>query len=144
MADIQGGTGFNDLAVARKSRCQELPELFGGHPVTTDLEPLFGVAFVIDVIGRIDENQIHKLRRHEVFYVGSKGGVSAKHAMISEHPHIARNGNLDLRQFRNRILIGEPVRRFLLGEQSRQVLVFKAGHMNVEVLFFKRRQFEPQ
>src|SRR4029077_9496031 len=82
VADIHRGAGFYDLAVARKSRCQELPELLGGHPVPTDLEPLFGVAFVIDVIRRIGENQIHRLRRHEVFYVGSKGGVSTKHAMI--------------------------------------------------------------
>jgi hypothetical protein len=85
-----GQTDGEAAAPRAGSTRQELLELFGGHPVPTDLEPLFGVAFVIDVVRRIGENQIHRLRRHEVFYVGSKSGVSAKHAMITECPHIAR------------------------------------------------------
>jgi len=123
VSDIQGGAGFDDVPVVRKSQRQKLSELFGSHSVPTDLEPLFGVAFVVDVVGRIGENQIHRLRRHEMFYVCSKSGVSAEHPMVTKHPHVARNRNGYLRQFRNRILVLEPVCRFLLGEQFRQVLV---------------------
>jgi hypothetical protein len=46
------------------------------HPVALDGEPVFGIAFVVHVVGRISEDQIGRIAVHQARDIIGIGGIA--------------------------------------------------------------------
>ena len=69
------------------------------------------------------------------------GRVADEQPVVAENPQIARDRDRRLRKFRNRVFVGQPLRRILRGEQPRQLFVLEADESEIEVLVLQRRKF---
>jgi hypothetical protein len=76
MADVEGGAGLHDPAIASKGRRQELAELLVRHLVALDGEPVLGVSFVVHVVGRVRKDKVGGMTVHELGDIGFVGGVA--------------------------------------------------------------------
>ena len=105
MANVHRGASLHHVPVRAKSGFQELLEVGVGHAIAFDLQSLFGVAFVIDVIRRVRENQICGAASHKLRDSVSIGCIAHEESVVSKDPKIAGEGNRRFRKFRNRILV---------------------------------------
>ena len=77
VADIHRGAGLHHSAVAGECLAEEPIELGGLHSAALDFELLLRVALVIDVVGRVREDQIRVLAGHEPLDVIAVRRISA-------------------------------------------------------------------
>ena len=55
--------------------------------------------------------------------------------MVAEDPEITSDCDGRLRSFRRRVLIGESFDGLLCSQQSRELIVFEAEQVQIEILF---------
>ena len=108
MAHVHRGAGLHDLPVAGK-RSQETARIAPAvirSPLI--VQPLFGVAFVVDVVWRIREHQVGGLAGHQLATSLSIASRRRRAACDRQEPKIARGGDRRLLELRDRILIRQP------------------------------------
>ncbi len=140
MASDEGerGARFEKTAIRAKRSLQELLEVAGGHPVVFDLQLVVGVARAIDVVRRTGENEVSRIGAHQPRDIGPTGGIADEEFVFSEKPKIRGSGDRRFRKLLDRVLIREPIRGFLRGEQSRQFFILEADEGNIEIFVLER------
>src|SRR5580704_4393477 len=58
VTNVQRCAGLDDAAIGSEHSIQELLELLRAHTVALDLQTVLRMSFVVDVVGRIGENQV--------------------------------------------------------------------------------------
>ena len=75
---------------------QELPELAFGHVVVLDF--LAVAALVVDVVGRVGEQQVSQLAVHQSLHVLRAGAVTTHDPVVAQQPDVAPLGDRLLRR----------------------------------------------
>jgi len=128
-------------AVGAKRGFQEPLELGIGHAVVLNRELFFCIACVLDVVGRIGENQVRRIADHQPCNVGLVCRVTDEQLVTSKNPQIPEQRNRRFRKLRDRIFVGHPLRGVLRREQPRQFLVIESDEADVEVFLLEGGQF---
>jgi hypothetical protein len=114
------------------------------HLVTLDRQLVRCVAFVIDVVGRIGEDEIRLLARDELPDGLEIGPVAAEDPVIAEQPEIASDGDWLLRHIRHRVLVRQSRRHLIVRQQLGQFLVAEPDDAEIELLELQILQLHPQ
>jgi Stage II sporulation protein E (SpoIIE) len=85
------------------------------HSIAADLQALFRVPFVVDVIRRVCEQKVRCCARHQPGHVVAIGRIANEQFVGPEDPKIA-DGRL--REFRHGVFIYQSFRHVLSGEQA--------------------------
>ena len=124
MEDIRAGPGSAGVEGPAVCLEQELPELAFCHVVVLDL--LAVAALVVDVVGRVGEQQVSQLAVHELLHILRAGAVAAHDPVVAQQPDVAALGDGLLRG-----LCGEVVLLDLLVDLDLEVQT-KVGHVVVD------------
>lgn len=144
MANVQRGAWLHNRTARTKRSFQKLLELGIGHAVALNRELFFCIACVLDVVGRIGENQIRRIADHQPCNVALVCRVPDEQLVTPQDPKVPGNRDWRLRQIRNRIFIRETFRGILFRKQSRQLRILKADQIEVEVLRLQRRKLSAE
>src|SRR5436305_1025984 len=91
VANVKRGATFNQRPIRSERGSQELPELHVRHAVASDLQLMFGVAIVTNVVRRVREYQVRSLAMHESFNIRCRSSVSHEEFMAPQDPEVAGN-----------------------------------------------------
>jgi len=80
------GAGLRHASARTERSLQEPAELLVGHPVTLDLQAVFGVPLVVNVVWRVGENEIRSVAGHQLGDIGRICRAAAEAPEPHLHP----------------------------------------------------------